>query len=153
MFHQRLEPSIARSLCALQPAPATGAIVRRDRLDKLGKRVSVQCFASAHLYCPRGLIALSLIDDPFRVGRDGIIDENVDVVPRRQQRADVAFKHEVRAIGALDRFGNIWLGGMDQVTNLAADGLLPIGEGIDVGVNARVGDVRHCDSWLPIHRR
>jgi hypothetical protein len=37
---------------------------------------------------------------------------------------------------------------VDQITNLAADGLLPIGQGIDVGVNTRVGGVWHDGSTI-----
>jgi len=37
------------------------------------------------------------IDDSFRIRCDGVIDKNVDVVLRREQGADVAFQHEVRA--------------------------------------------------------
>ena len=61
----------------------------------------------------------------------------------RQQGADVALKHEVRTVGVLDRFGDLGVGGVDQIADLAADRLLPIGQGIDVGVNAWVGGVRH----------
>jgi hypothetical protein len=36
----------------------------------------------------------------------------------------------------------------DEIANLAADGLLPIGRGIDVGVNTRVGSVGHAGSTV-----
>jgi len=43
-----------------------------------------------------------LVDDAVRVGDGGVVDEDVDVILRRQQRADVALEHEVRLHGALD---------------------------------------------------
>ncbi|HYB86883.1 MAG TPA: hypothetical protein VEC76_08545 [Streptosporangiaceae bacterium] len=42
-------------------------------------------------------------DDPFGIGDDAaVIKKDVDVILRRQQRADVALKDEVRLPGALD---------------------------------------------------
>jgi hypothetical protein len=110
-------------------------------LDKLDKCLFVQCFVPAHLDCPGSLIAMPLIDDPFGIGSNWVIDKNVDVVPRREQGADVALKHEIRTVGALDGFAYVWIGGVDQLANLAADSLLPEGEGIDIGVNPWVGGV------------
>ena len=37
---------------------------------------------------------------------------------------------------------------VDEIANLAADGLLPIGQGIDVGVSTRVGSVGHAGSTV-----
>ena len=56
--------------------------------------------------------------------------------------------YEVRTVGAFDRFGNLVVGRVDEIANLAADGLLPIGQGIDVGVNTRVGSVGHAGSTV-----
>lgn len=61
----------------------------------------------------------------------------------RQQRADVAVQHEVRLVGALDGLGDLRVGGVDQVAHVAADGLLPARQGVDVSVNARVGGLGH----------
>ena len=55
---------------------------------------------------------------------------------------------EVRTVGAFDRFGNLVVGCVDEIANLAADGLLPIGRGIDVGVSTRVGSVGHAGSTV-----
>lgn len=71
-----------------------------------------------------------------------ILEKDVDVVLSRQQRADVSHKHEVRTAGVLDRLGHFWVGGVDQIAHLAADRLLPIGQGLDVGVNTWIGGVR-----------
>jgi len=49
---------------------------------------------------------------------------------------------------AFDRFGNLVVGCVDEIANLAADGLLPIGRGVDVGVSTRVGNVGHAGSTV-----
>ena len=72
-----------------------------------------------------------------------VVEEDVDVILGRQQGADVALQHEVRTVGVLDRFSDLWVGGVDQIADLAADRLLPIGEGLDVGVNSWVCGVGH----------
>jgi len=33
--------------------------------------------------------------------------------------------------------------GVDQIADLATDGLLPVGQGIDIGINARVNGIDH----------
>ena len=60
------------------------------------------------------------------------------MVLRRQQGANVALQHEVRPVRALDGFIHVPVGGVDQLAHLAADGLLPSGQGVDVGINAWV---------------
>ena len=83
-------------------------------------------------------------DDPFGIRDYGaVVEEHVDVVLRGQQRADVALQYEVRLTGALDGLGYLRVSGVDQVAYLAADGLLPVGESVNVGINARVGGVSH----------
>ena len=66
----------------------------------------------------------------------------------RQEGADVALEDEVRPIGEFDGFGHRRGGSVDQVADLAADGLLPCGQGIDVGVNAWIRGVGHDGSTL-----
>ena len=65
------------------------------------------------------------------------------MVLRRQQGGDVALENGVWTVGALDGFGDLWIGGVDRIADLSADGLLPYGQGIDVDINARVGGVGH----------
>jgi hypothetical protein len=86
-------------------------------------------------------------DDSLGVRDDGVvIEKHVDVVLGRQQGADVALRYEVRAVGALDGFGHLHVGGVDQIADLAAGGLLPIGQATDVGVNSWVGRQSHRGS-------
>ena len=60
-----------------------------------------------------------------------------------QQRADVALQHEVRTVPELDRLDDPLVRGMDEVANLTTDDLLPLGQSVDVGVDARIGLVAH----------
>lgn len=70
----------------------------------------------------------------------------------RQEGADVALQHEVRAGGSLDCLADLRVGGVDQIANLMADGLLPLGQGIDVGVDAWVqGRVQEAGSLSMAH--
>jgi len=54
----------------------------------------------------------------------------------------------VVAVGAFDRFGNLVVGRVDEIANLATDALPPIGQGIDIGVSTWVGSVGHAGSTV-----
>jgi hypothetical protein len=58
---------------------------------------------------------------------------------------------KIRLGSALDGFGHLWVSGVDEVADLAADGLLPIRQGTDVRFNARVGGISHSE-LLPSQR-
>jgi hypothetical protein len=67
-------------------------------------------------------------DDSDRLRDDAtVVEEEVDVVLRCEEGADVALEHEVGLYGALDRLDDFGVGGVDQVAELLADALLPIG--------------------------
>jgi hypothetical protein len=68
------------------------------------------------------------------------------VVLRRLEGADIAFQDEVGTLRALDRFLDLAVCGVDEIANLAADGLLPVGESGDVGVDAQITGVRQRGS-------
>jgi hypothetical protein len=85
-------------------------------------------------------------DDVLGIGDDSaVVEKDVDVVLRRQQRADIALQNEVGTIDELDGLGDFPVGGMDQVADLAADDLLPLRQGVDVRVDAWVTGVRNGD--------
>ena len=97
-------------------------------LEHGGEGWGVDRFALTDGHRAGSLVIVPSSDDAFGIGDNrAVVEKYVDVVLRRQQGADVALKHEVRTIGALDGFGNVWVGGVDQLANLAADGLLPNG--------------------------
>src|SRR5207302_9085547 len=94
-----------------------------------------------------GLVVVSGGDDALRVGDDGaVVEEHVDVGLRGEQGADVALQDEVRLPGALDGLGDLGVGGVDQVADLATDGRLPLGQGVDVRVDAGILGVAHGSS-------
>jgi hypothetical protein len=81
---------------------------------------------------------MPLVDDAVRVVDGGVVDENVDVIFRRQQGADVALEHEVRLHGALDGLPDLGVGGVRELAHLLADRLLPVREPPDVFVDPRI---------------
>jgi hypothetical protein len=63
------------------------------------------------------------------VGHDpAVIRKDVDVVLCGQQRADVGLEHELGLHRALDRFLDLSIRSVDQVTHALADRLLPCGK-------------------------
>jgi hypothetical protein len=97
-----------------------------------------------HQFAIGGLAVVTPGDDVLGVGdHRSVIQENVDVLLRRQESADVALQDEVGAVSELDRLRDLSIGGVDQVSDLAADALLPGGEGVDVGVDAGITGLRH----------
>lgn len=124
---------------ALQAPPAAGAIVGDDLFDDGREGWRRDGLTLADRDGARRRVAMSAGDDPVRIGDDAaVVDEDVDVILGREERANVAVKHEVRELGALDGFDHLWVGGVDEVANLATDCFLPRGERDDIGVNARI---------------
>ena len=81
------------------------------------------------------MIAFGIRDDP------AVVEEHVHVILGGQQRADVALQHEVGLHLPFDRLLELRVGGVDEVADLMADGLLPAGQRIDVLVDARIAVV------------
>ena len=78
-------------------------------------------------------------DDAVRVGHDrAVVEEDVDVVLRGQQGADVALEDEVRLDRALDRLLDLGVGGVDEVADLAGRSPAASRQRVDVGVDARI---------------
>jgi hypothetical protein len=138
-------PSLAGSRLwpALQLAPAAGPVVGDDLPEHgaEGRRVDDLALTDGH--GAGGLVVVAGGDDPLGIGDDAaVVEEDVHVVPGREQRADVALEHEIRLPAPLDGLGHLRVGGVHEVADLAADGLLPVRQGVDVGVNALVSGVR-----------
>ena len=54
------------------------------------------------------------------------------------QRAYVALKREVGLYRSLDRLAYLWVSGVDQVAKLLADLPLPVGQRVDVIIDALI---------------
>ncbi len=129
---------------ALQSAPAAGAIVRNDVLEYGGERRHTDRFTLMNGHGAGRRVVMTGGDDALGIRDDGaVVEKDVHVLLRCHDGADVALEDEVRTVRALDGFGHLGVGGVDQFAGLAADGLLPTGQRSDVGVNARVGGVCH----------
>jgi len=99
----------------------------------------VDTVAAVDLQGPSCRVAMSLVDDAAPVGHGGVVDEDVDMVLGREQGADVGLQHEVGQHRALDRFRDLGIGVVDELTYLLADGLLSVGQPVDIVVHPGVG--------------
>src|SRR5207248_9619900 len=124
--------------------PAAGAVVGDDLLEHGGEGGRIERFALTHGDGAGSLIVVPGGDDALGIGHDrAVVHKDVDVVLRRQQGANVAVQHEVRTVSAFDGLGDLWVGCVDQLAHLAANGLLPGGQAGDIGVNAWIGYIGH----------
>src|SRR5438132_274910 len=73
----------------------------------------------------RGEVVMPLVDYALGVGRDGIVDEHIDVVLCPEQRTDVAVQREVGLPGPFDGLDDAGVGSVHQVSHLTTDVLLP----------------------------
>src|SRR5205823_6158171 len=101
------------------------------------------------LNCPRGPVPVSLVDKALGIGYDGVVDENGEMILRSKPRADVALQRKIGLPGALDGLGHLRIGGMHQLSHLAAQLLLPAREHSNVVVDAGVGLVGTHASMIP----
>ncbi|HJW22917.1 MAG TPA: hypothetical protein VJ506_10855 [Candidatus Limnocylindrales bacterium] len=83
-------------------------------------------------------------DDALGVGHDrAVVQEDVDMVLRGEERGDLALNDEVRLDPALDRLLDPGVGLVQERPDASADRLLPRRQGIDVRVDAGVR-LRHA---------
>ena len=98
---------------------------------------------------PRGPVPLSPVNHALGIGHERVVDENVEMILRSKPRADVAMQRKVGLLGALDGLGHLRVGGMHQISHLAAHLLLPARERSNVVVDAGVGRVGTHGSMIP----
>ena len=129
------------ALSLRQPPALLSATIRSEHGEE---RRRVEPLALPDRHGPRRLVVVPAGDDVLRIRHDrAVVEKDVDVVFRREQRADVALEDEVRAISELDRLGDLRVRGVHEVADLAADRLLPLRQRVDVAVHSRVGRVGH----------
>ena len=131
-----------RSVCRFELTPPTCPVVGDDRSEHCDQRLRVDRLSSTQGDCPCGLVLVARADDPVRVGNHrAVVEENVDVVLRGQQRAHVSVQDEVRQLVALDRFGDLRSAAWTKART--SDVLLPVRQRVDVGVYASISRVGH----------
>ena len=93
---------------------------------------------------PRGFVIVPASDNAFGVEDNcTVVEKDVDVVLGSKQGADIALQYKVGLACALDGFGNVGVGGVNEFADLFADCLLPIGERVNVIIHAWVYSIIH----------
>src|SRR5712691_6368621 len=118
-------------------------------LKEVQKGALVDGFVLTDLNCPRCQVALSLVNNTLGIGHDGVVDENGEMILGSQQRADVAIQRKIGLLCALDGLGHVRVGGMHQISHLAANILLPARQSLNVFVDAGVGLVGTHGMMIP----
>ncbi len=118
-------------------------------LEEVQQGALVDGFALTDLNRPRGPVPVSLVNQALGIGHEGVVDENGEMILGSQQRADVAMQREIGLPGALDGLGHLRVGGVHQLSHLAAYLLLPARERSNVVVDAGVGLVGTHAMMIP----
>src|SRR5712691_5325021 len=137
-------------LTPFELAPPAHAVIGDNGLKEVQKSALVDGFVLTDLNRPRSPVPVSLVNKALGIGHDGVVDENVEMILRSQQRADVAMQHKIGLLCALDGLGHIRVGGVYQISHLAANILLPARQSSNVFVDAGVGRV--CTHAMMIPR-
>ena len=95
-----------------QSAPTAGAVISNYCPEEVQKSILFDRFAFVHLNRSCRGISLSLIDDALGIGRDRIVDEDVDMVFGSQERTNITVEYEIRQFGALDGLTDIGVSSM-----------------------------------------
>ena len=131
-------------------APPARAVIGDNGLKEVQQGALVDGFVLTDLNRPRCQVILSLVNKALGIGHDGVVDENVEMILRCEQRAYVAIQRKIGLLCALDSLGHVRVGGMHQISHLAAKILLPARERMNVVVDAGVGLV--CTHAMMIAR-
>src|SRR5258708_823913 len=125
-------------LTPFELAPPARAIIGDNGLKEVQKDTLVDGFVLTDLNRPRCQVLLSLVNNALGIRHDGVVDENVEMILRSEQRADVAMQRKIGLLGALDGLGHLRVGGVHQISHLTANLLLPARERLNVFVDAGV---------------
>src|SRR5215203_1255633 len=126
------------SLVALDLTPAPGPVMRNDGPKHGDERFLFDRLPPIDGHGPSRLVVVARGDDARRIGDEGVVEKHVHVVLCRQERTYVALQDEVRTVAALDGLRHLGIGGVHHSAYPAADALLPVGERLDVSVDAGI---------------
>ena len=136
-------------LTPFELAPPARAVIGDNGLKEVQKGALVDGFILTDLNRPCCPVPLPLVNNTLGIGHDGVVDENGEMILRSQQRADVAIQRKIGLLGALDGLGHLRVGGVHQISHLAANILLPARERLNVVVDAGVGLVGTHAMMIP----
>ncbi len=131
-------------------APPARAVIGDNGFKEVQKGALVDSFVLTDLNRPCCQVPLSLVNNALGIGHDGVVDENGEMILRSEQRADVAIERKIGLLCALDGLCHLRVGGVHQLSHLAANILLPARESMNVVVDAGVGLV--CTHGMMIPR-
>jgi hypothetical protein len=112
-------------LIPLEITPAARAVIGNNDLKEVQQSTLVDSFAPPGFESPVLSGALSLVHNALGIRHDGIVDENVEMILRSKQRADVAIQRKIGLLGALDGLSHLRISGMHQISHLVTHLLLP----------------------------
>jgi len=131
-------------------APPARAVIGDNGFKEVQKGARVDGFILTDLNRPCCQVPLPLVNNALGIGHDGVVDENGEMILRSEQRAYVAIQRKIGLLCALDGLGHVRVGGVHQISHLAANILLPARERMNVFVDAGVGLVCTHGSMIPL---
>jgi len=139
----------SESALADERTPAAGPVIGDDLLEHRQERLLVDRYSLTDRDRARRLVVVPCSDDSFWIRHDpAIVEKYVHVVLCCEQRADVSVQDEVRLNRSLYGLDHFLVRGVDQIPDLSAKGLLPVGQRIDVLVDPRISGVAH--GWFTV---
>jgi hypothetical protein len=118
-------------------------------LKEVQKRTLIDGFALTDLNRSCCQIPVPLVNQALRIGHKRVVDENVEMILRSQQRADITIECKIGLPGAFDSLSHLRVGGVHKVSDLPAHLLLPVRERLNVFVDAGIGLVWTHGSMIP----
>jgi hypothetical protein len=146
-FHSKCTFSLL--LTPFELAPPARAVIGDNGLKEVQQGARIDGFILTDLNRPCCQVPLSLVNNALGIGRDGVVDENVEMILRSEQRADIAMQRKIGLLCALDGLGHVRVGGVYQISHLAANILLPARKRVNVFVDAGVGLVCAHGMMIP----
>src|SRR2546430_16465461 len=98
-------PGEACGSSTFELAPAARAVIGDNGLKEVQKGALVDGFILTDLNRPCCQVPLPLVNNALGIGHDGVVDENVEMILRSEQRADVTIQRKIGPLCALDGLG------------------------------------------------